>query len=653
MNTSNTSTVKLSLANFKSHQSLELEFPKTGFFKLDGISGAGKTNIFKSIVWALWGSGNDVIKRGEKKCQVSLEGLLPISICRDKPNRLSVNGSSDGEMQAKIAETLGMTETEFEISSYLQSEYQNALVYRTPAEQLELFANLAGSKNQPDLLKEKTELKIDVCRKELASYEQIISKNEVLITAHQTKIKEFENQYQETTEPESLNLDIQLAKRTIASLTEQASLLTKDLQDPVRAACDRAIVAKESQERNILRLQTEIDSFIEPSPGILDGLAEEVDSLKAEMDSINKQIIYQEKLIAQSANKKMLLEKTTSANNQFKASLRGYLETEDTESLSSISDQALNLSSYNKSLGMISGSTDQLEADREIDDSRKTVEIIKQKIRTKKEEIDLIVHKKSKVTILNSEREIAKNTLEKAIKIINANLQMASVEHIQASLTQLRAEIEQTNGLIQKYELNQAEWRNYRRTVESNEKIKEIITNTGYKLNSLEVEISISQDEIQKLIYTISELTKFESLINRASLDALDQVIQDVNDRAAIFLEQFFGGAFTAKFVTSRETKSKKKVDKIQLDITENGEAIAKLSSCSTGQQTKIALAFALAISSTFQSPILLLDESLRGLDSESMENCVQAIKDVASERLVLVNEHTAFAGFFDGIYSI
>ena len=54
-----------------------------------------------------------------------------------------------------------------------------------------------------------------------------------------------------------------------------------------------------------------------------------------------------------------------------------------------------------------------------------------------------------------------------------------------------------------------------------------------------------------------------------------------------------------------------------------------------------------------FASPVLILDEALKGLDSENVERAMGVIRSVANNKLVLVSEHHALNGYFDQIVAV
>lgn len=648
MKNSNTSMVRLSLTDFKNHESKEFIFPKTGLYKIDGVSGSGKTNILKAIMFCLWGTGNNVIRHGAKKCRVELENLIPgVTIIREKPNKLYVNGSSDGEMQAKIVELLGMNETEFELSSYLQAEYKNSLVYKTPAEQLELFTTLAGFKNEPEILKDKIDSKITEATKELKKTEIDITVLNATQESLKNKVAEFKTWFKEEIPVDRLEGDPDDFAIEISQINLKLKTLSSELNDPDRKSYQAALTNHPYLVEKLnesLAGQAKIESEITTMPDEF-----ELDALKATNNELNNKIAEIKSHIRKSQDREKLNVDLHTQKDLFKGSLSNYLTTEDRNILPAINSQSKELSSIYKSLDFSVENIDFSELESLLEQS----EIIRKSITEKT--LEQNTHRQKLGSFQSYKNLVAmhEKQLNQTTDIINKNLTLRDKEIITQEIEMLNIELNKLKDKKQALELNMAEYLAYKNICFHNQKLNSQIEKSRVEYADRKTNIATLEIQNKALQTKISDLTRFESLVNKASLDALEQVIQDVNEKAADYIDNFLGGSITAKFVTCRENKNKKKVEKIQLDITENEIAIVKISELSSGQQTKIGLAFVLAVNQIFNSPILLLDESLRGLDPQSFENCIAAIKEISNDKLVIVLEHSAFAGFFDKIVCV
>lgn len=161
--------VSLTLSNFKTHVSKEIEFPDKGLVLLSGVSGAGKSSVFKAVLQALYGCVSKPQNWNASNYEVSLN-IRGHQIKRAKgKNAVKFNGI-DGELaQAEIERFLGMNEAEFISSSYIAQKNQQSLLTLTPAEQLNFIERLAFSGESPDKYKTRILSKINNTKNELAS----------------------------------------------------------------------------------------------------------------------------------------------------------------------------------------------------------------------------------------------------------------------------------------------------------------------------------------------------------------------------------------------------------------------------------------------------------------------------------------------------
>jgi AAA domain len=111
--------MKLKLTNWKCFASAEYILSNSGITLLRGPSGCGKTSIYEAIVYAIYGTGTDVISYGKTSCLVMVEDIPshmgPVSITRTKgPCSVSVcingingiNGINDQIHKGDVAETI-------------------------------------------------------------------------------------------------------------------------------------------------------------------------------------------------------------------------------------------------------------------------------------------------------------------------------------------------------------------------------------------------------------------------------------------------------------------------------------------------------------------------------------------------------------------
>src|SRR5437879_11326655 len=116
--------MNITLTNFKCHISRTFTLPETGINLIHGFNGAGKSTIFKAILFAFYGKAIRPFSHGTKTCKVELSSeKLGSNISRTRsPNRLTVKYKGkmyeDEAAQGVIDGILNVTYDKFRISSY-------------------------------------------------------------------------------------------------------------------------------------------------------------------------------------------------------------------------------------------------------------------------------------------------------------------------------------------------------------------------------------------------------------------------------------------------------------------------------------------------------------------------------------------------------
>lgn len=142
-----------------------------------------------------------------------------------------------------------------------------------------------------------------------------------------------------------------------------------------------------------------------------------------------------------------------------------------------------------------------------------------------------------------------------------------------------------------------------------------------------------------------------EKILEAESIAILN-IIEIINNHSQIYLEYFFiENPILVKLKSFKETKKDNK-PQINIDIEYKGME-TDLSSLSGGELSRVILAFTLALSEIFNSPILLLDESTASLDQDTTTIVFEAIKENFKNKIVLIVAHQVVLGIFDKIIKI
>lgn len=134
--------MKLEIVNVGCYDNKTFDFVDDKITLIHGPSGSGKTTIIKSILFAILGIGNKLLKIGKKSCSVTLTLDKTMKIFRSKrPNRLIVNDQyEDDTAQSLIDERFGH---HFNLVGCLLQKGLNNFVTMTPNDKLSFLEHFA------------------------------------------------------------------------------------------------------------------------------------------------------------------------------------------------------------------------------------------------------------------------------------------------------------------------------------------------------------------------------------------------------------------------------------------------------------------------------------------------------------------------------
>lgn len=149
---------------------------------------------------------------------------------------------------------------------------------------------------------------------------------------------------------------------------------------------------------------------------------------------------------------------------------------------------------------------------------------------------------------------------------------------------------------------------------------------------------------------------ELREIVAQAESACLENIVATINVHAQHFLDAFFTAhPMSAQILTYKEVRSGKTVTtKPQIDLLieyKGNETDA--AALSGGERARLSLAFTLALSEIYQTPLLMLDESISSLDAESTCDVVSALRDLLVDRTVLCVSHQANTGIFDHVIEI
>jgi exonuclease SbcC len=174
---------------------------------------------------------------------------------------------------------------------------------------------------------------------------------------------------------------------------------------------------------------------------------------------------------------------------------------------------------------------------------------------------------------------------------------------------------------------------------------KDKYKNIKNKLKNLE-----EKEKLYRKKYAAS--LSFKENILEAESIAIQNVIESINNHAQVYLDYFFiDNPMIVKLLSFKETKKNSK-PQINLEIDYKGME-ADLTTLSGGETSRLVLAFTLALSEMFNTPMLLLDESTASLNQELATVVFDSIKENFKSKTVIVVAHQVVEGVFDKIIKL
>jgi DNA repair exonuclease SbcCD ATPase subunit len=277
------------------------------------------------------------------------------------------------------------------------------------------------------------------------------------------------------------------------------------------------------------------------------------------------------------------------------------------------------------------------ENDETLDEETLRNYIIKEE--SNKKEIEKILKKRKTIEenrnkYLNQIKEIKEHHISK-YEVIN-------------DIDDIKLKIKENENIIEENETNKIEHSKNLENVEKYNKYKE---EEEKYLNFKKKIIDLEEKEIEfKKKYNAVLLLK-EKILEAESI-SIYSMIESINIHSQLYLDYFFPeNPIIVKLLTFKETKKNNK-PQINLEIDYKGNE-CDLESLSGGELQRVNLAFTLALSELFNSPMLLLDECTSNLNQELTNIVFEAIKDNFKYRIVLIVAHQVVTGIFDKIICV
>jgi ABC-type transport system involved in cytochrome bd biosynthesis fused ATPase/permease subunit len=134
---------------------------------------------------------------------------------------------------------------------------------------------------------------------------------------------------------------------------------------------------------------------------------------------------------------------------------------------------------------------------------------------------------------------------------------------------------------------------------------------------------------------------------------SMANIVDSINTHARIYTDAFFpDNPICIQLQAFKENKKKEVKPSINLAIDYKGLE-CDMTMLSGGEQSRVVLAYALALAEMFSTPLMLLDECTSSLDQELTSVVFDAIRTNFNGRMTLIIAHQIIQGTFDKVIQL
>ncbi len=153
------------------------------------------------------------------------------------------------------------------------------------------------------------------------------------------------------------------------------------------------------------------------------------------------------------------------------------------------------------------------------------------------------------------------------------------------------------------------------------------------------------EKEVEQRIVALQEeyaaALRLKEVSDQAAMESIANILQSINYNAKQYIDLMFPETGTQVIIKNKkELKSGIERAKPSLTIYHKGSVVNNFRELSGGERGRLTLAFHLALSDLYKSPILMIDESFKGLGAIDREIAIDCLRSISDNKLILVIEH-------------
>lgn len=624
-----------------------------------------------------------------------------------------VNGSEyhNEAVLGVIESKLSMSPEQFSASSYIKQKMKGSLLTLQPAEMIRFIQRLAFGGEDPEIFKEKISTYIKKCESDLKVKKAELAIQIPMLSYNKSELDSLKIEYSRFDIPEDLDALIEQHKRTMAEmekelrenrfalqtymteLTERQRIislvgLNSDLQVELtkidnqiasawqkypKQVCEEYMKRLADQGVYLSKLEM-INNFLNGSFGGHQGdITHYLGNVNSEIDQLIKDISKKDSQIKE-------------LEIQIKLNQIHSTELTCPHCEASVYLHEHKLQKDNPKNKVIDFNTKKLTLSAERESSQKRLDHLK-KISTSLSEVNQMLQtigdpplpkitSKDNLAILQNELKIYyENNLSSDARLrqqySDLDKKIKTNESLIGDVADInRLHIEQIHfqSLIEKLEQKEKELlelqahsvhyseslKHALSTRTARDSVSRSIARTELQIAELDKKCTDLTDDTDKLSDALGKSKKIKDLSDQAAGIAVNNIVQTINLNAQKYLELLFPEQGTViSLMTTKINKDDTVRAKMSLKIFHKGTEYSDIGQFSGGEFSRACLAFQLALSDVFNSPILMLDEAFAGTQPELKEQCLEALKTVGRRKLVLIAEHGIEDHFFDEVINL
>jgi energy-coupling factor transporter ATP-binding protein EcfA2 len=644
--------MKIYMENFKCFEKATINFDEEKFILITGPSGFGKSSIFESIFFALWGNRSfDIISFNKKKCKVELY-WKNLKIVRTKnPNNFIIQKLNNLEFIKNPEEYIERYVKEYSfgfisMKEDIQRKIIDRIINQTQVESIN--TNLKRIIKEGYSYLKETEINLNSIEKVLESLPEIknIQKPEKLqknsIQDLQEKLHNIDKSINEKRLKMSIYEENVKIYNNIQVNIEDFNIINEKIQDLEKLY--KKVIENKTIEENIKDIELKISKLsLEPISFDLELYSEKIRK--------NNSLIKEIKFLWEQCKFK----KETNDILKIKKWIEEYPEKDEyscpnckTQLILLDNNLIITNSGYLKKI---------LQQKEEIDEnfSEEEFNILKRKYeKNKKISRDLAIQKEN-LKHFREKLTFYDRTFEEILEEINELKSIANKINRKKEIQKVLQNSDDIDDIIIDKLIKKKEkickdielGKNFNNTIElweMNEKMSSIKIYNENQSKKFKLDIINIRERIKDL-ETIKDIT------NESYLKSLKNFINDFNRYVDHLIGKFFkNGEFSINIDIIKDTKNK---TKFSLDIQVFSDGVSrKIQGLSSGEFARLSLAIDVALYKLSGTCVpLLLDEPTSNLDSCSSVDILETLNEFVDNQ-ILVIAHQVTEGIFDKIYN-